>query len=147
MGDWRYSATIPVLGTRWRVVVIFMPRPLYPQKKSPRNPLYRRLGGPHSRCESCGEETISCPCQESNPNSSDVQPAAVSLSRLHFLYKTIDTVLVPSDKLLRRMAVSLSLPTNGVNCLYCPSPTLCYHPPLGLSQTSGTYQPADVPYS
>jgi hypothetical protein len=34
------------LGTRWRWVVSFTPRPLYPQGKSPWYPLDRRLGGP-----------------------------------------------------------------------------------------------------
>jgi len=36
------------LGTRWRWVVNFRPRPLYPRVKSPRYPLDRRLG-PQSR--------------------------------------------------------------------------------------------------
>jgi hypothetical protein len=29
MGEWRYSSTIPDLGTRWRKLVIFTPQPLY----------------------------------------------------------------------------------------------------------------------
>jgi hypothetical protein len=37
------------LGTRWRCVVSFTPRPLYPQGKSPWYALDRRLGGPQSR--------------------------------------------------------------------------------------------------
>jgi hypothetical protein len=37
------------LGTRRRWVVSFTPRPLYPQRKSPRYPLDTRLGGPPSR--------------------------------------------------------------------------------------------------
>jgi hypothetical protein len=37
------------LGTRWRWVVRFTPRPLYPQGKSPWYPLDRGLGGPQSR--------------------------------------------------------------------------------------------------
>jgi len=36
------------LGTRWKWVVSFTPRPLYPCRKSPRYPLDRRLGGPES---------------------------------------------------------------------------------------------------
>jgi hypothetical protein len=44
------------LGTRWRWVVSFTPRPLYPQGKSPSYPLDRRLGGPQSRSGSGGEE-------------------------------------------------------------------------------------------
>jgi hypothetical protein len=35
MGKWRYSSTILDLGTRWRRVLRFIPRPLYPQGKSP----------------------------------------------------------------------------------------------------------------
>jgi hypothetical protein len=38
------------------VVVSFMPRPLYPQGKSPWFPLGRRLGGPQSRSGCCSEE-------------------------------------------------------------------------------------------
>jgi len=34
------------LGTRWKWVVRFTLRPLYPQGKSPWFPLCRRLGGP-----------------------------------------------------------------------------------------------------
>jgi len=44
------------LGTRWRWVISFTPRPLYRQGKSPWYPLYRRLGGPQSRSEFGGEE-------------------------------------------------------------------------------------------
>jgi hypothetical protein len=36
------------LGTRWRWIVSFMHRPLYSQRKSPRYPLGRRMGGTHS---------------------------------------------------------------------------------------------------
>jgi hypothetical protein len=49
------------LGTRWRWVVSFTPRPLYPQGKSPRYPLDRRLGGPQSRSGRSGEEKNSKP--------------------------------------------------------------------------------------
>jgi hypothetical protein len=41
------------LGTRWRWMVSFMPRPLYPQGK---NLLDRRLGGPQSRSERGSEK-------------------------------------------------------------------------------------------
>jgi hypothetical protein len=37
------------LGTSWRKVVSFTPRPLYTRGKSPRYPLDRSLGGPQSR--------------------------------------------------------------------------------------------------
>jgi hypothetical protein len=36
------------LGTRWKWVVRFTPRPLYPQGKCPCYPLDRRLGGPQN---------------------------------------------------------------------------------------------------
>jgi hypothetical protein len=44
------------LGTRWRRVVRFMPRLLYPHEKSPWYPLDRRLGGPQSRSGHGAEE-------------------------------------------------------------------------------------------
>jgi hypothetical protein len=49
------------LGTRWRLVVSFTPRPLYPQEKNAWYPLYRRLGGPQSRSGRGSDEIISCP--------------------------------------------------------------------------------------
>jgi hypothetical protein len=49
------------LGTRWRWVVSFTPRPLYPQGKSPSYPLDRSLGGPQSRSGRGGEEKNSQP--------------------------------------------------------------------------------------
>jgi hypothetical protein len=57
MGEWRYTSTILDLGTRWRLVVSFKPRPLlYPRGKSPLYPLDRRLGGPQSRSGRCEDE-------------------------------------------------------------------------------------------
>jgi hypothetical protein len=44
------------LGTRWRWVFSFTPRPLYPQGKSPWYPLYRRLGGRQRQTGRGGEE-------------------------------------------------------------------------------------------
>jgi hypothetical protein len=40
--EWKYSSTIPDLGTRWRRVISFTPRLLYPQRNSPRTQL---IGG------------------------------------------------------------------------------------------------------
>jgi hypothetical protein len=54
--EWRYSSTILDLCTRWRWVVGFSPRPLYPRGNGPRYPLDRRLGGPQSLSGPCGEE-------------------------------------------------------------------------------------------
>jgi hypothetical protein len=42
------------LGTSWRWVVSFTPRPLYPRGKRPRYPFDRRLGGLQSRSGRCG---------------------------------------------------------------------------------------------
>jgi hypothetical protein len=56
---WRTGGIAPPilhLCTRWKWTVSFMPRPLYPQGKSPRYPLDRRLGGPQSRSGHGGEE-------------------------------------------------------------------------------------------
>jgi hypothetical protein len=64
------------LGTRWRWVVSFTPRPLYPQGKRLRYPLDMRLGGPQSRSGHDGEETIPSPRWESNPKTPIVQPVA-----------------------------------------------------------------------
>jgi hypothetical protein len=49
------------LGTRWRCVVSFTLRPLFPQGKSSWYPLDRRLGGPQSRSVCCSEEKNSQP--------------------------------------------------------------------------------------
>jgi hypothetical protein len=58
MGEWRYIFTFLDLGTRWRLVVSFTPRPLYPRGKIPRYPLDRRLGGPQNRSGRRREEKI-----------------------------------------------------------------------------------------
>jgi hypothetical protein len=56
LGEWMYSSTHFVLGTRWRWAFSFKPRPLYPQENSPWYPLDRRLGGPQSQSGRGGEE-------------------------------------------------------------------------------------------
>jgi hypothetical protein len=61
---WRSGGIAPRirdLGTRWRWVVSFTPRPLYPQGNSPWYPLDRSLGGPQSRSGRGGEEKNSQP--------------------------------------------------------------------------------------
>jgi len=44
--SWGIARRILDLGTRWRRVVNFTSRPLYPQGKRSWYPLHRRLGGP-----------------------------------------------------------------------------------------------------
>jgi len=56
---WRSGDVAPLilnLGTRWRIVVSFTPRPLYSRGEIPRYPLDRRLDGPQSRSGRGGEE-------------------------------------------------------------------------------------------
>jgi hypothetical protein len=73
----RYSSIILDLGSRWRWMVSFVPWPRYPQGKGPWYPLDRRLGWPQSWPGHCGEENISCPCQEWNLAA---QPVATALA-------------------------------------------------------------------
>jgi hypothetical protein len=67
-------------------VVSFTPRPLYPQGKSLRYPLDRRLGGPQSRSGRHGEEKNLGPTgtRSPTPSSSRLYPVAIptELSRL-----------------------------------------------------------------
>jgi hypothetical protein len=61
---WGSGGIVPIifdLGARRRLVVSFTLRPLYPQGKSPRYPLDRRLGGLQSRSGRCSEEKNSQP--------------------------------------------------------------------------------------
>jgi hypothetical protein len=56
---WRSGGIAPCityLGTKWRWMVSFTPRPIYTQGNSPCNPLNRRLGGPQSRSAHGDEE-------------------------------------------------------------------------------------------
>jgi hypothetical protein len=56
---WRIGDVAPRildLGTRWRWVISFKSRLLYPQEKSPLYPLDKRLGGPQSRSGRGGEQ-------------------------------------------------------------------------------------------
>jgi hypothetical protein len=77
------------LGTSWRWVVNFTPRPLYPQGKSPQYPLDRRLGGPQNRSGRFGEVKILTPTgtRTPTPRSSSPQLVAIptTLSRLILL--------------------------------------------------------------
>jgi hypothetical protein len=68
-------------GTRWRCVVSFTPRPIYPQGNSLRYPLDRRLDGPQSRSGRGGEEKNSHPLPGlETPDHSDRSPALYWLS-------------------------------------------------------------------
>jgi hypothetical protein len=78
MGEWRYSSTIPDLGTKWRWVVSFTPWLLYPRGKSPRHPLDRRLGGPQNSSGRYGEEECFLPLTEIEPRPSSPWPIPIT---------------------------------------------------------------------
>jgi hypothetical protein len=54
------------LGTRWRQVVSFTPRPHYSRGKNPWYPLGRRLGGPHFSSPYGDVESFELRYRESN---------------------------------------------------------------------------------
>jgi hypothetical protein len=60
------------LAQVWRWMVSFTPRPLYPQRKNPWYPLYRRLHGSQVQCGLCGENSW--------PQTSTPQPCSQSLT-------------------------------------------------------------------
>jgi hypothetical protein len=76
------------LGTRWRWVVNFMPRQLYPQGKSPWYPLDIRLGGPQSMFGRGGEEKIFQPLSGLEPPE---QPAR-SPAQYHWAIPGANTI-------------------------------------------------------
>lgn len=62
------SPLIPNLGTNWRRVVNSKPG-RFSTEKEPRYRWSMTLVGPQSWCGGCGEENLSCPCRNSNPES------------------------------------------------------------------------------
>jgi hypothetical protein len=67
---WNSGGTAPHildLGTKWRWVVSFTPRPLYPLGKSAWHPLDRRLCEPQSLLDAVVKRKIPSPCRDSNP--------------------------------------------------------------------------------
>jgi hypothetical protein len=65
-------------------VVSFTPRPLYPQGKSPWQPLNRRLGGPQNWSGCCGEVKILDPTWSQTPTPVIQTIASHSLYQLHY---------------------------------------------------------------
>jgi hypothetical protein len=64
MAYWGSGGIVPLilrLGTRWRWIVSFTPRPLYPQGRSSWCPFDRRLGGPQRRSGRGSEKKNSQP--------------------------------------------------------------------------------------
>jgi hypothetical protein len=81
-GSESITSLILDLGTRWRWVISFTPRPLYLQGRSPWYPLDRRLGGSQSRSGRGGEEKFpaSAGYRTLEPRSSSPSPALYRLS-------------------------------------------------------------------
>jgi hypothetical protein len=102
MGEWMHRSTFLDLGISWRWVVRFTQRPLYPQGKSPRYRLDRRLGGPQSRSGRCGEEKILDPAGTRTPTPWVIQPVASRYTESTRNNNKIDTQL-------RRLPVFSSL--------------------------------------
>jgi hypothetical protein len=62
------------LGTSWKWLVSFTPRPLYTRGKSPRYPLDRRLGEPQNRSGRRREEKIFDPTGTRTPTPRSSSP-------------------------------------------------------------------------
>jgi hypothetical protein len=75
-GSGGITSRILDLGTRWRWMVSFTPRPLYRQGESPLYPLDRSLDEPQSSSGCGGEEKNSQPRRESSPRTPIVQSVA-----------------------------------------------------------------------
>jgi hypothetical protein len=69
LASWGITPHILNLGTRWKWMVSFTPRPSYPRRWISWYPVDRRLGATQSRPGRGGEEKNLCPCRESNSNS------------------------------------------------------------------------------
>jgi hypothetical protein len=76
LGSGGIAPCILDLGTRWRWVVSFTPRSLYPQGKSLWCPLDRGWVGPRAVLDAVVKRKIPSPRQESNPRTPIVQPVA-----------------------------------------------------------------------
>jgi hypothetical protein len=70
------------LGTRWKRVVSFTPRPLWPQGISPRYPLARRLGKPQRQSVHGGEEKNSQPQPGIEPQNAERPARTKAISGL-----------------------------------------------------------------
>jgi hypothetical protein len=79
MEEWRYRSTIYNLTTRWMLVAIFTPRPLYSQEKNPRCSLHRRSRGPKASLDDAENIKITFPYQESNADFSVIQVEAATI--------------------------------------------------------------------
>jgi hypothetical protein len=96
MAYWGSEGRALDLAIRWRWVVSFTPRPLYPQGRSPWYPLDRKLGGPQSRSGRGGEEKNSQPLPGLEPPI--IQPVAQRYTTEHSrLQKLVEVSNINSD--------------------------------------------------
>jgi hypothetical protein len=98
VGEWRYSSTILDLGTRWRYVVSFTPRPLYPREITPGTHWTEGWVGPRTGLNDVeGRKILPPPGLEFRPLG---RPAGIqSLYRLRYpgsFRKTQPNVIFPS---------------------------------------------------
>jgi hypothetical protein len=73
-GEWRYSYTILDLVTKWRRVVNFTPRPVYPVERAPGAHCIGGWVGPRAGLDAVKKRKISFSCRESNPDHPAVTP-------------------------------------------------------------------------
>jgi hypothetical protein len=78
-------------------MVSFTSRPLYPQGKSPRYPLDRRLDGPQNQSGRRGEETILAPIgtRTPAPRSPSLQPVAIPTALSRVIIIIIIIIIIP----------------------------------------------------
>jgi hypothetical protein len=125
MGEWKYSSSILDLGTRWRWVVSFTARPLYPRGEDPQYPLDIRRGGPQSRYRRRGVEKISCSCRQSNLCRPTLSPSLHRLSypgsivyRLHIALKFVTAVPLVCVITTVMVAATIIIIITRVNMLF-----------------------------
>jgi len=98
LGSGGIAPRILHLGTRWRLMMSFTPRPIYRQWKSSWYPLHRWLGGPQRRSGRCGKEKNLKPLPGLEPPI--IQPVMCFLSVfyslslcIYYLFKNIFNLL------------------------------------------------------
>jgi hypothetical protein len=109
--------------------------------KSPRYPLGRKLGGPHSRSGRDGEEKSLCPCQESNPGRPARNLATILTELLWLQIKSLKTVCFAATG---QATVYISIILRGVgNAAFSDIIPLVHVPPRhATDQVSNPYKTA-----
>jgi hypothetical protein len=105
------------LGTRWRWVVSFTPRPLYPGERASDTHWIGGWVGPRAVLDAAVKRKIPSPRRESNPRTQIVQPVAqhytdwaiTALRHLYINYRQIEDNVLAKDE----------VPLAGLTCLFC----------------------------